>query len=430
MSLPHGPRVIPFLHNLKWRGRFLEFLEYCVGRYGDIFTFRVIGSRPFVVVSHPQAIKEIFTAPAGYFDSGKANQAFRPLLGNNSLLLLDGIQHQQQRKLLLPPFHGEHLSKYGQIICGITQQEIQQWAVDRPFAIRPQVQAITLRIILQIIFGSQQESSVESLNQCLSELVDSFISPFWWQRFSFPQKKQQLDRLVYAQIRQRRQETACSTPDILSLLLSARDEAGAALTDEEIRDELITLIMAGYETTTTAVLWALYWVAKLPQIREKLDKELCSLGSHPAPSEIARLSYLGAVCSETLRIYSITGFTFDRVVKVPLSIMGYQFEPGTVLSPCTYLTHQREDLYPLPKQFQPERFLVRQFSPYEYYPFGGGNRRCIGMAFAQMEIELVLATILSHWHLSLVDDRPVRPVGRGVTLTPPLSLEMVANRPN
>lgn len=430
MPLPHGPRVIPFLHSLKWRGRFLEFLEYCVGRYGDIFTFRVVGSRPFVVVSHPQAIKEIFTAPVGHFDSGKANQAFRPLLGNNSLLLLDGIEHQQQRKLLLPPFHGEHLSKYGQITCSITQQEIQQWAVDRPFAIRPQVQAVTLRIILQIIFGSQQEPSVEPLDRCLSELVDSFISPFWWQRFSFPQKKQQLDELLYARIRQRRQETACSTTDILSLLLSARDEAGAALTDEEIRDELITLIMAGYETTTTAVLWALYWVAKLPQVREKLDKELCSLGFNPAPSEIAQLSYLGAVCSETLRIYSITGFTFDRVVKVPLSIMGYQFEPGTVLSPCTYLTHQREDLYPLPKQFQPERFLERQFSPYEYYPFGGGNRRCIGMAFAQMEIKLVLATILSHLHLSLADDRPVRPVGRGVTLTPPLSLEMVANRPN
>ena len=146
--------------------------------------------------------------------------------------------------------------------------------------------------------------------------------------------------------------------------------------------------------------------------------------------EIAQLPYLGAVCSETLRIYSITGFTFDRVVKVPLSIMGYEFEPGTVLSPCTYLTNQREDIYPQPKQFKPERFVLRQFSPYEYYPFGCGNRRCIGMAFAQMEIKLVLATILSHLRLSLVDDRPVRPVGRGVTLTLPLSLEMVANRPN
>ncbi len=430
MSLPHGPRVIPFLHSLKWRGRFLEFLDYCVGRYGDIFTFRVVGSRPFVVISHPQAIKEIFTAPVGHFDSGKANQAFRPLLGNNSLLLLDGIQHQQQRRLLLPPFHGEHLSKYSQIICSITQQEIQQWILDRPLVIRPQVQAITLRIILQILFGSQQAPRVESLNQCLSSLVDSFISPFWWKRFSFPQKKQQLDELVYAQIHQRRQQTVHSATDILSLLLSARDEVGAALTDEEIRDELITLIVAGYETTTTAVLWALYWVAKLPEVREKLDKELCSLSPNSAPSAIAQLPYLGAVCSETLRIYSITGFTFDRIVKIPLSIMGYEFEPGTVLSPCAYLTHQRQDLYPEPKQFKPERFLSRQFSPYEYYPFGGGNRRCIGMAFAQMEIKLVLATILSHLRLSLVDDRPVRPVGRGVTLTPPLSLQMVANRLN
>ena len=333
MSLPDGPRVIPFLHGVKWRGRFLEFLDYCVGRYGDIFTFQVVGSRPFVVVSHPQAVKEMFTAPVGHFDSGKANQAFRPLLGNNSLLLLDGSKHQQQRRLLMPPFYKEHLPNYSQIICNITQQEIEQWSVNKPFVIRSGVQAITLRVILRIIFGSESEQKVQLLNQCLSSLVDSFISPFLWQRFSFPQKKQQLDKLIYTEICQRRQQASSLTTDILTLLLTARDEAGEQMTDEEIRDELITLIMAGYETTTTAILWALYWVAKLPEVREKLNRELGTLGPNPASSEIAQLPYLTAICSETLRIYSITGFTFDRIVKVPLSIMGYEFEPGTVLCP-------------------------------------------------------------------------------------------------
>lgn len=184
--------------------------------------------------------------------------------------------------------------------------------------------------------------------------------------------------------------------------------------------------MAGYETTTTAVLWTLYWVAKLPEIQKKLVKELSNINSSSISTAITKLPYLSAVCSETLRIYSITGFTFDRIVKVPLTIMKYKFEPGTVLSPCTYLTHQREDIYPNPKQFEPERFLKRQFSPYEYYPFGGGNRRCIGMAFASLEIKLILAIILSNFHLSLLDSQVVRPIPRGITLIPPLDLQIVA----
>lgn len=427
MSLPDGPRVIPFLHKLKWQGRFLEFLDYCVQQYGDLFTYQVVGSRPFVVVSHPQAIKEIFTAPSKHFDCGKSNQALRPLLGNNSLLLLDGRSHQRQRRLLMPPFHSDRLQTYGELICDITQDEISQWpAADKPFVIRSLVQVITLRIILQVVFGSEQGQRTQLLNKCISSLIDSFLSPFPWQRFSFFRKKQQLDELIYAEIHQCRQQADSSRTDILTLLMAAQDEAGQPLTDEEIRDELVTLIMAGYETTTSAVLWGLYWVTKLPEVMEKLEKDLCKLGSNLAPSEIALLPYLTAFSLETLRIHSITGFAFDRIVKEPLRVMGYEFEPGAVLSPCVYLTHQRDDLYPEPKQFKPERFLERQFSPYEYYPFGGGNRRCIGIAFAQFEIKLVLATILSQLHLSLVDDHPVRPVFRGVTLTTPLNLQMMA----
>lgn len=422
MSLPDGPKVIPYLHNLRWRGRYLEFLEWCVQRYGSIFTVKTVGSSPYVVVSHPQAIKEIFTAPPKHFDSGKANQAFRPLLGDNSLLLLDGSEHQRQRKLLMPPFHGDCLQTYSQLICDTTQQEVSQWSMNQAFVVRSRVQILTLRIILQVLFGSQQKQRVQLLNQCLTSLVDSFLSPFPWQLFFFSQKKQQLDELIYAEIHQHRQQLGFSSPNLLNLLLATCDDTGQPMTDEEIRDELITLIMAGYETTTTAVLWALYWLAKLPEIQEKLAWELNNSGSNP----ITELPYLSAVCSETLRIYSITGFTFDRIVKVPLNVMSYEFEPGTVLSPCAYLTHQREEIYPEPKQFKPERFLERHFSPYEYYPFGGSSRRCIGMTFAQFEIKLILATILSNLHLSLLDCRPVRPVPRGITLIPPLNLQMIA----
>lgn len=426
MQLPDGPTVVPFLHSLKWRGRYLEFLEWCERRYGGIFTYKKFGSRPYVVVSHPQAIKEIFTAPSKYFDSGKSNQAFRPLLGNKSLLLLDGNEHQRQRKLLMPPFHGDRLRTYSRAIEDITQQEISRWSTPQPFVIRSAVQVITLRIILRVLFGSEQELQAQALNQCLTSLVNSFLSPFPWQLLFFSRQKQQLDNLLYTQIQQRRQQGNFSSPDILNLLLATRDDTGQLLTDEEIRDELITLIMAGYETTTTTVLWSLYWVAKIPEVQEKLVAQLKALDSNLNPTAIAALPYLRAVFSETLRIYSITGFTFDRIVKIPLKIMDYEFEPGTVLSPCSYLTHQREEIYPLPKQFKPERFLERQFSPYEYYPFGGSNRLCIGMAFAQFEIQLILATILSRLHLSLADCQPVRPIPRGINLIPPLKLQIIA----
>jgi len=426
MTLPDGPQAVSFLHKLKWQGRYLDFLDYCAQNYGSCFTLG--GQKPYVVISHPQAIREIFTAPLGHFDTGKTNQAFRPMLGDNSLLVLDGPSHQRQRRLLTPPFHGDRLQTYGQIICDITRQEICQWPVNKPFVIRSSLQVITLRIILQVVFGPEQGQRTQVLNQCLSSLINSFLSPLPWRLLFFSRIKQQLDDLIYAEIQQHRDQDIYSGTDILSLLLTVRDESGQFMTDEEIRDELLTLIMAGYETTTTAVLWGMYWITKLPEVQERLQRELSEVRFGLTPSAIVQLPYLTAVCSETLRIYSITGFTFDRLVKVPLTITEYEFEPGTILSPCAYLTHQREDLYPEPKRFRPERFLERQFSQYEYYPFGGGSRSCIGMAFAQFEIKLVLATIFSHLCLSLVDDRPVRPIPRGITLTTPLRLQMLVTK--
>ena len=208
-------------------------------------------------------------------------------------------------------------------------------------------------------------------------------------------------------------------------MMSARDEQGQPMTDVELRDELMTLLVAGHETTATSLAWALYWIHHLPQVREKLLQELDALGDNPDPSAIVRLPYLNAVCQETLRIYPVAMLALNRVVKSPLQIGGYQFEPGNLLVPCIYLTHHREDLYPDPKQFKPERFLERQFTPYEYLPFGGGNRACIGMAFAQFEMKLVLATILSHWQLELADSKPVEPVRKGALLGPAQGVPMV-----
>jgi len=341
----------------------------------------------------------------------------------------------------MPPFHGERLRVYAQLICSITEQVIGQWTISEPLAVRSAMQEISLWVILRVVFGIDEGQRLEQLRQLLSSLLDSLGSTLgtsllfvqqlqqdfgpWspWGRFL--RQKQQVDELVYAEIRERRSNTNSSGEDILSLMLSARDEAGQPMTDVELHDELLTLLFAGHETTATALAWALYWIHHLPEVHDKLRSELSTLGPNPEPSQLTGLPYLSAVCQETLRIYPVAMFTFTRQVKSPLQVMGHQFAPGTVLAPCIYLTHHRQELYPQPKQFKPERFLERHYSPYEYFPFGGSNRRCIGAAFALFEMKLVLASILSHLQLSLVGSRPVRPVRRGITLAPSGNLRMV-----
>lgn len=441
MKLPDGPGTPPILQTIEAIAHPLERLEKCAQRYGDPFTSRVLGFPPIVTFSSPQAIQEIFTADPSLFDSGAGNRNIQFLLGDNSLILLDGERHQRQRRLLTPPFHGERMRTYGKLICNIAEQVISQWTIGNPFLVRASMQEISLRVILRVVFGIDEGERFQQLRQLLSSLLDSIGSPLgssfifmrllrkdlgsWspWGRFL--RQKQQIDELLYAEIRQRRDEPNRSGEDILSLMMAARDEQGQAMTDVELRDELLTLLFAGHETTASALAWALYWIYQIPEVRDKLLEELDGFGDDADPSAFAKLPYLNAVCQETLRIYPVAMFTFVRILKQPLKIMGYEFDAKTVLAGCIFLTHQRPELYPEPKQFRPERFLERQFSPYEYLPFGGSNRRCIGMAFAQFEMKLVLATILSRFQLSLADRRPVKPVRRGITLSPPPDMRMV-----
>jgi cytochrome P450 len=303
------------------------------------------------------------------------------------------------------------------------------------------MQEITLQVILQVLFGLREGSRYQQLKPLLASLLDMTGSPlrssmlffeslqqdwgYWspWGRML--QRKQVVDELLYAEIAERRQHLNPDATDILTLLLLARDHQGEGMTDVELHDELMTLLIAGHETTATALAWALYWIHKLPSVRERLLGELEALGDTPDPMTIYRLPYLTAVCQETLRIYPIVPIAVPRVTKSPVQIMGQQFEPETLLAPCLYLTHHREDLYPEPKQFKPERFLERQYSPYEYFPFGGGTRLCLGFALAQFEMKLVLATILSNYELALGDQRPVKPARRGVTIAPAGGVKMV-----
>ncbi|MEQ9371946.1 MAG: cytochrome P450 [Coleofasciculus chthonoplastes F3-SA18-01] len=435
MQLPDGPQTPAILQMIHWIAKPFSYMEACNQNYGDIFTVP-LGKKftPIVFVSNPQALQQILTSDTKEFDaSGEYNGLFEPMLGKQSVISLSGESHRRQRQLMMPPFHGERMKAYGQLITEITEQVITQWEVGKPISIRSFMQQISLRVILQAVFGLYEGERYQKLEQLLSTMLDQSSSPGRVSALYFPilrqdlgkwspwgcflRQRQEIDQLIYAEINERREPLNVSGTDILSLLMSAHDQTGQPMTDEELRDELMTLLVAGHETTATALTWALYWIHKLPEVRQNLLEELDSI-DNPDPSMLFRLPYLNAVCSETLRIYPVGMLTFPRVVRSPVELMGYQLEPDTVLVGCIYLTHQRQDLYPEPKQFKPERFLEHHFSPYEYLPFGGGARRCLGMAFAQFEMKIVLAKILSSCELALANNRPVRPVRRGLVSAP------------
>jgi cytochrome P450 len=440
MTLPDGPRTLPIVQLMRTIACPLESLGVNYRQYGDLFTARLSGFGSVVILSNPVGIEAMMTAPPDVFDSGRGNRILAPFVGETSLILLDGKAHQRQRKLLTPPFHGDRLRAYGQNICQITQQVIDRWQPGQTFSARQVTQEISLRVIMKTVFGIHQGAQTEQLRHRLNALLTLFDHPLnasfafipalqqdwgaWspWGRWL--RQRAQLDQLLYAAIQDRRDHADQPGDDILSLMLAARDETGAPMTDQELRDELMTLLFAGHETTATALAWALYWLHQLPALAAKLLQELADLGPDPDPVAISRLPYLNAVCQETLRIYPVALFAFARILNRPWSLMGYDLEPDTQVSACIYLLHHRPDLYPDPNQFRPERFLERQFSPYEYLPFGGGNRRCLGAAFALFEMKLVLATILSRWQLQLVSDRPLKPVRRGVTMAPAKGVPM------
>ncbi|MBG1266112.1 cytochrome P450 [Nostoc sp. WHI] len=443
MQLPNILKTPSLLQKLQWVSDPVGYMENAAQQYPDIFTGEIIGFGETVVfVNHPQAIEEILTNDRKKFTAvGKLNEIAQPFLGNYSVLMLDGDRHKHQRQLVTPSFHGERMQAYGKLICNASEKLFSQLPLNNPFLARNLTEDISLQVILQAIFGLYNEEKIQKLRQLLPSLLNPFKSPWtsslfffrflqqdlgaWSPWGKFLRDREQIDQFLYTEIAECRQKSDPERIDILSLLISSRDEAGQPMTDQELHDQLITLILAGYETTSSAMAWGFYWIHQNPLVREKLLQELDTLGDSPDPMSIYQLPYLTAVCNETLRIYPITMFSFPRVVQESIELLGHPLEPGTVLLPSIYLTHQREDLYPQPKQFKPERFIERQFSPYEFLPFGGGVRRCIGQALAQFEMKLVFATVLSRYHLALADQRTEKPQRRGFNLAPSSGVKMV-----
>lgn len=436
MKLPDGPGTPSLLQTTQLIAQPTQFLDSCQKRYGDPFTLRVLGlnSPPVVFFSHPKAIQEIFSLPSSQLDFRKATHVFEPLMGPNSIILQEGVSHQRQRQLMMPPFHGDRMRTYGQLICAITEQAMERWTVGSSFSVQKVMPQITLRIILRVVFGIDPGWRYQQLETLLSSLLEDITTPLYSSLFFFPplqqdlgrwspwghflRRRQQIDTLIYDEIAERRLQGNVSRTDILSLLISARDENGQQMSDVELRDQLVSLLLLGYETTAAALTWAFYWIHSSPSVLEKLLVELDTLGEDLEPEAKAKLPYLSAICAETLRVNPLALICTPRRTLEPLSLAGYHFDAGTILIPCIYLAHRRSEVFSESKQFKPERFCQQKFSPYEYLPFGGGSRGCIGMAFSMFEMKLVLSTILSRFQLALEDRRPVRPVRRGITIVP------------
>lgn len=419
-----------------------RFLDGCAVKYGDIFSVRVLGinSPPVVFFSHADAISECFAVSAKELDFQKATHVFKPLFGEKSIVLQDTRSHNRQRQLLMPPFHGDRLKSYGELICQITQDVIKTWQIGTVISMQKVMPDITLRMILQVVFGISLGERYQQLKEQLTSLLEDVTKPLYSSLFFFPplqknlgawspwgnylRRREEINKLIYAEILERRLENDAARTDILSLLMSARDENEQQMTDEELRDQLVSLLLLGYETTAAVLAWVFYLIHAHPEVKDKLIQDLNA--SDTSNSEVlAQLPYLTAVCQETLRIFPIALICTPRMVKNKVEIAGKNYTSGTILVPCIYLAHRRSETYPQPEKFQPERFLKSKFSVYEYLPFGGGYRGCIGAAFSMYEMKLIVATILSHFQLALTDNRPVHPRRRGITIVPSGGVPMV-----
>lgn len=412
-------------------------LQRCVDRYGDPFTLKLL-SGPIVFTGTPEGIREIFIADPDTFES-YAGSFLRPLIGDHSLLLLDGVAHKRERSLLMPPFHGARMRSYGHLIQRMALSHAAQWSPGQSVAMQAMTQEISLEVAIQAVFGVQQEQRVRLFLDLIPAYFQAFTSllvyfpplrrPFGgfgpWSRFQ--KLAAQFDQLIFEEIGLRRREPG-DHEDILSLLLSARYEDGSEMSDQALCDELKTLLLAGHETTAIALAWAFYWVHRQPEIYRYLAEELKGLGHPPQPDDLVRLPYLNAVCDEALRLYPVLAAAVRRL-RQPFHLLGYDLPAGVGVGVGIALTHLDPALYPDPLCFQPERFLKKKYSPYEYLPFGGGARRCLGAAFAAYEMKIVLGSILAHHCLTLAEDKPLKAGPRTFTIGPQREIKMIYQGP-
>ncbi len=431
-KLPPGPRLPSALQLLKWVYAPLPFMQACADRYGDTFTVRLVGLPPMVFFSDPGAIRQIFTGDADQFRSGRAFTAFEPIFGPNSLLLLDGARHRRERRLLMPPFHGERMRLYGEMMCEIADRSIDGWPVDTSFPVYARLRDITLEVMLRVVFGVDDESRLVRLRAAIVEAlglwdVGNPLRPIraWWR---FGRVRREIDALLLDEVRRRRAAGPGERTDILSMLVAARDEDGSPMSDEEVRDEMFTMLAAGNETTAKLLAWVIHRLTVHPDVQRDARAEIESVvGSGPPPpcaEHIGRLAYLDAVIKETARLHPVIPIVV-RQLESDRTVGSVTVPAGCIAAPCIYLAHRRPDLWPVPESFVPRRFVGRRADPYSFFPFGGGVRHCLGAAFAAFEAKIVLARVLARMNLRPDPNHTVRVVRRGLALGPSGDLPVI-----
>ncbi len=430
---PPGSKAPSAVQAVRYVRNPLGFLIGQQRRYGDIFAVAFPYFGRAVYVASPELVKAVFTGSPDQFHAGEANATvLEPALGPNSVLTLDEAPHMQQRKLLLPPFHGEQIHRYGELMREITLQEMESWPVGEPFALRPHTQRITLAVIMRAVFGVHDEERLVRFERLIDDFSQrvNMITAFpmlrrnlgrWSPWTRFVRARDALDEFIYEEIAIRRAEAAADGrehDDVLSLLLQARHDDGSPMSDEELRDELVTVLGAGHETTATALAWAMERLLRAPRALQRLRESIAA----------GEDDYLAATAKETLRARPVI-LDVARKLTAPVEIGGYRLAAGTFVMPAIAALHYREDLFPQPQEFRPERFLDGKADNYAWIPFGGGVRRCIGAAFAEYEMKVILRAILERADLEAPDPKPERVKVRNITLAPGKGTQVTLTRP-
>lgn len=392
---------------------------------------RVENGKTWVFFSHPDAVKEIFTGDPRVFHAGEGNVILLPILGARSVLLLDEAAHLEQRKLMLPPFHGERMQRYGELMTEIAEREIETWPATEPFRLWPRMQEVTLQVILRTVFGVEEGARLERLRNVLKTMLDWTVDGrrmFALALFGphvvsdsaiFRRALEPVDSVILEEITRRRADPRLDErDDVLSLLLQARREDGSAMTDAELRDQLVTLLVAGHETTATSLSWAIERLVRHPEALERLTEEALT------EDATGGNGYADAVIKETLRLRPVIPIVV-RLLKEPVEVAGWSLPAGVSVVPAVHLVHRRPDVYPDPHRFRPERFLEAPAGTYTWIPFGGGIRRCLGASFAQFEMKVVLSAIARRVRLAPVDSAPERVTRRAISMTPMRGAEVV-----
>ncbi|MCB0875171.1 MAG: cytochrome P450 [Solirubrobacterales bacterium] len=419
VRMPPGPRGPAALNTLRLVQRPVESMIGWRRRYGDIFTVRLLVFGTGVYVSDLDEIKAMFTGDQSSLRAGEANAPLAPVLGSRSVLILDGPEHLRQRRLLLPPFQGSAVERFREVIAEVAEAEVARWSVGDRFRMRDRMRELTFEVIVRAVFGVTDPARIERLRSALVAVIDSqavLLVPGALRRdlggvgpwAAFQRRKRAADALLYEEIEHRRRDDDLGErSDVLSLLLRARDEDGRPLSDAELRDELMTLLLAGHETTATSLAFAFDLLPRHPRVLARLRDELAGGGA----------DYLGAVVSETMRIRPVLDAA-ERTLTEPRTVCGWDLPAGIRVYPAILAVQHRPDLYPEPGRFRPERFLAEDPPPYAWIPFGGGIRRCIGAALAQAEMAEVIRTVVERVDLEPVRPEPEPVVIRGITMVP------------